>query len=1161
MSNPRALDSRRGWAFGKVGGAKTKRPRSQRPRPHFDRLESRCLLAVTSTQGLPVVAVEGASFSGVVAKFTSNDVPQPLSNFSANIVWGNGAVTIGANIVNDPILPGVFDVLGNNTYAEEGIYPVTVSIHDAPPAGVASDAVAASVATVADATLSAGGIATPPVLPEGQIVAGVPTFSGTVATFTDADPAGTTTDYTATITWGDGVTTNGVVSGPVAGVFSVTGAHTFEEGSYPVGVAIKDAGGATATAVTTFTITDPAAVVAPVAPATLTQTEGQSFTAQVGAFTDPNLVGTVSDFSVTINWGDATSSTGTMSQGNNGTFVVTGTHTYAEENAAGNAVAFTVKDVGGGTLTAAAGVTITVLDAPLNAEGIDLAAVEGSAASIPAGTVVATFTDADPAGTAADYAAVINWGDGASGPGVVVPAAGLASTFNVTAGAGHTYSEEGRFNARVTINDAGAAAATAGGTTTVADAALTAVGTAQGATVITEGTPATIQVASFTDADLTNTVADPLNTPADYSAVIHWGDGLSSPGTITFNGLNGFNVTGTHAFEEGSYPVRVVITDVGGGATATANTTLTVGAAARTVAAAPALTETEGVPFTAQVGGFTDADPLGTVSDFAATISWGDASTSVGTVAQLANGTFVVIGSHTNAEDTAGGLPYGVAFSVKDVGGQTLTGAVGAAVTVNDASLAAHGASLPAVEGAAPVAPAVVATFADANPNATVVDYTTGTGAVTINWGDGTPVDTVSAANITAVGTPAGVTFSVLGTHQYVEEGSYKITVQITDKGGSSTLALSQANVADVPPTAGATQPAVNVTEAVPFTLPVASFEEEFGTPHEVIGDYTATIDWGDHSPNSVGTISQPGGPGAAFIVTGSHTYADSGANGGAGTFPITVTVHEDGGTSLVIANTANVADVPIALAGQLNPASDSGASNADAITNVVQPKFFGTSEPFSHVTLFATPAGGAPFQIGQTEALSDGSWRIKSNVALADGTYSITATAIDRFGHTTVTVSPSSVVITPVLVIDTAGPQITDVSFGRLTGQIFVTFQDKAAGLNLSSLIDANNYTLTKAHTRLARFLVTALPISGAGGPTDPITVSVQINNGVRLRGGFYTFTVDAATVLNNSGVKDIAGNPLDGEFYGFFPSGNNIPGGNFVARLDAIHHLIQPP
>ena len=43
--------------------------------------------------------------------------------------------------------------------------------------------------------------------------------------------------------------------------------------------------------------------------------------------------------------------------------------------------------------------------------------------------------------------------------------------------------------------------------------------------------------------------------------------------------------------------------------------------------------------------------------------------------------------------------------------------------------------------------------------------------------------------------------------------------------------------------------------------------------------------------------------------------------------------------------------------------------------------------------------------------------------------------------------------------------------------------------------------------------------------------------------------------------GVEDVAGNALDGEFYGFFPSGNQQPGGDFVAELDAVHNTIFSP
>ena len=78
--------------------------------------------------------------------------------------------------------------------------------------------------------------------------------------------------------------------------------------------------------------------------------------------------------------------------------------------------------------------------------------------------------------------------------------------------------------------------------------------------------------------------------------------------------------------------------------------------------------------------------------------------------------------------------------------------------------------------------------------------------------------------------------------------------------------------------------------------------------------------------------------------------------------------------------------------------------SDTDDITNVKQPDFFGTSEPLlaRHAVRDTDSAAGRSVPIGQVQAGSDGSWNIKSDVPLADGSYVITATAVDQFGVTT---------------------------------------------------------------------------------------------------------------------------------------------------------------
>jgi hypothetical protein len=169
----------------------------------------------------------------------------------------------------------------------------------------------------------------------------------------------------------------------------------------------------------------------------------------------------------------------------------------------------------------------------------------------------------------------------------------------------------------------------------------------------------------------------------------------------------------------------------------------------------------------------------------------------------------------------------------------------------------------------------------------------------------------------------------------------------------------------------------------------------------------------------------------------------------------------------------------------------------------------------------------------------------------------------VDAFNSTITTTST----IVPNLVIDTVGPKVTSVTFDRFQGQIQVTFQDyggpgnAGVGLDMASLIDASNYQLTTVHhPRVGKYRVNVIS-DVPGTLTGTQTVTLSINGGKYIKGGWYFFTIYSASPSDPSGVQDIAGNALDGEFYGYFPSGNNVNGGNFVAQLTAIHHTIFAP
>jgi hypothetical protein len=189
----------------------------------------------TSATGTPISSTEGSPFSGPVATFAEPDASAPASQYSATIDWGDSSNSPGT--VTGP-LGGPFTVSGSHTYIEEGSYPVKVTITD--NVNSSNTTIATSTAAVADAALTAS-CATPTV--------STSSFSGSVATFTDANPFGPVTDFTATISWGDLSSSPGVVSGPTGGPFTVSGSHTYATlGSHTITVSIVDDGGSTATA-------------------------------------------------------------------------------------------------------------------------------------------------------------------------------------------------------------------------------------------------------------------------------------------------------------------------------------------------------------------------------------------------------------------------------------------------------------------------------------------------------------------------------------------------------------------------------------------------------------------------------------------------------------------------------------------------------------------------------------------------------------------------------------------------------------------------------------------------------------------------------------------------------------------------------------------------
>jgi hypothetical protein len=335
----------------------------------------------------------------------------------------------------------------------------------------------------------------------------------------------------------------------------------------------------------------------------------------------------------------------------------------------------------------------------------------------------------------------------------------------------------------------------------------------------------------------------------------------------------------------------------------------------------------------------------------------------------------------------------------------------------------------------------------------------------------------------------------------------------------------------------------LNVVEGVPFQALVATFADiETGAGSRTAADFAAAIDWGDGQA-SPGTIVPLGN--ATYGVVGAHTYEASGA------FQVSITiVNRVTGRADTAESQAFVADVPVTLIGRLNPASDTGVSSSDAITNINQPNFLGTTDPGATVRLFAQAAGTVDLvPVGQVVAGADGAWSITTS-PLTDGAYIIFAMATEAVGGTTATLQVLPGPSVGPLVIDTLGPRVTSLEFDPGAATVRLVFRDERSGLDATSLADASSFRLARGSSPIP---VTNLTTQPAASPTDPQRVAASFA-GRRLRG------TDLLLRVASGGIRDVAGNALDGEFFGYFPSGDSRSGGDFLARLDFVHGTTFP-
>ena len=535
--------------------------------------------------------------------------------------------------------------------------------------------------------------------------------------------------------------------------------------------------------------------------ATVNGVAGTPITGTIATFTSANPVATISNFTATINWGDLTSSAGTITQpGGVGTqFIVTGTHNYAL--ALTYPVVVMINDVGGASATANS--TAVVADAPLTVTSFTIPppVFEGSTY----GGQVATLVTGNSLATPSSFVASIDWGDGTSNAGVITPT-GTPGTFTIAPDAVHTFGLAATYAVKVQVISLGGSRDTATQNVQVLDAPIVQV---PGNPITgVAGNPFSGVVVTFTQF--------PLTPPSNFTASINWGDGVISPGTVAA-GLNGqFTVSGTHTFViNNTFNIEVMISDTAG-TTATLPATANIADAPLTSKAVPAAA-VAGFPFIGTLATFTSTNTFSQASEFSATIDWGDGSPTSAGLITGSGGAFTVAGSHTYA-NTSTGIPFSVFIQHNGPGTPnsttSATGTIRVLTPIAGAMSRTSDSGVSNVDGITNInTPLFTGT---AQPGATINLYVT-------------PIGTVAPSPILVGTTVADASGNWSATTNTLGDGTYVATGTETDP---VTGLVVQTVVLPITPTGG-----VLVVDTVQPTVAALAFAPASGTLSVLLQD------------------------------------------------------------------------------------------------------------------------------------------------------------------------------------------------------------------------------------------------------------------------------------------------------------------------------------
>jgi methionine-rich copper-binding protein CopC len=254
------------------------------------------------------------------------------------------------------------------------------------------------------------------------------------------------------------------------------------------------------------------------------------------------------------------------------------------------------------------------------------------------------------------------------------------------------------------------------------------------------------------------------------------------------------------------------------------------------------------------------------------------------------------------------------------------------------------------------------------------------THTATVDFGDGSAV---------VSGTVNEVLKTIAAGHTYADNGSYTVTVSVTDDDGASNSSSATVTVSNVAPSMSGVTIDSNIDEGSGATL-----SGQMSDP-STKDTFTLSVDWGDGS-----TVENFPHPAGSTDFTHPHTYVNSGQ------YTVTITLTDDDGGSSTLTKSVTVNNVAPTATFASGGAVTTGSPASVSFSNISDPSPGDVSAGFVYAYDFDND--------GTFEEVSDEP--SATHVFTRPGTYTVKGRITDQNGgatvySTTITVNAAQVV------------------------------------------------------------------------------------------------------------------------------------------------------